>query len=221
MPFTSRSQQRWGHTKAGEEALGGREAVAEWDAETKGKKLPQRVSKHVASAMHRGSISEGAVRRRSKKEGGGRKMFERGLIGVGPGHRGIRQTDRDAIDRNVRAQSAICGPPSRTGGMRQGRSPDVDHIDTRSAEHPKIPSASKVRKRKWSTADRPSNVSQPSGPEWGGPSSRPGGGRRRDRDEWEPDASSRWVRKHTNNGGKELWTKQLDSCGISKAAKRP
>jgi hypothetical protein len=40
MPFTSRKQQRWGHTPAGEKALGGPEKVAEWDSATKGRDLP-------------------------------------------------------------------------------------------------------------------------------------------------------------------------------------
>jgi len=43
MPFVSRAQQRWGHTAAGEKALGGPAAVAEWDSATKGEKLPARV----------------------------------------------------------------------------------------------------------------------------------------------------------------------------------
>ena len=46
MPFVSRAQQRWGHTAAGEKALGGASAVAEWDSVTpKGKAVPQRVGK--------------------------------------------------------------------------------------------------------------------------------------------------------------------------------
>jgi hypothetical protein len=43
MPFKSLAQERWGHTKAGEKALGGPSTVKEWDAATKGKKLPRRV----------------------------------------------------------------------------------------------------------------------------------------------------------------------------------
>jgi hypothetical protein len=44
MPFTSLAQQRWGHSPAGIKALGGPAKVAEWDAATKGKKLPERKS---------------------------------------------------------------------------------------------------------------------------------------------------------------------------------
>jgi hypothetical protein len=40
MPFTSIKQDRWGHTPEGEIALGGPAKVAEWDAATKGRKLP-------------------------------------------------------------------------------------------------------------------------------------------------------------------------------------
>lgn len=45
MPFKSRAQQRWGHTPTGEKALGGPAKVAEWDAASKGKKLPARADK--------------------------------------------------------------------------------------------------------------------------------------------------------------------------------
>lgn len=44
MPYRSLAQQGWAHTPAGEKALGGPAKVAEWDATTKGKKLPKRVS---------------------------------------------------------------------------------------------------------------------------------------------------------------------------------
>jgi hypothetical protein len=42
MPFVSRQQQRWGHTEAGQKALGGPAAVKEWDSVTP-KKLPTKV----------------------------------------------------------------------------------------------------------------------------------------------------------------------------------
>ncbi len=44
-PFRSEAQRRWAHTPKGTEALGGKEAVARWDKETKGKKLPEKVEK--------------------------------------------------------------------------------------------------------------------------------------------------------------------------------
>lgn len=47
MPFVSDAQRRWGHTAAGEKALGGSAAVHEWDAATKGKALPEKVSSHA------------------------------------------------------------------------------------------------------------------------------------------------------------------------------
>lgn len=43
MPYKSDAQRRWAHTPAGMKALGGPEKVAEWDAASKGKKLPERV----------------------------------------------------------------------------------------------------------------------------------------------------------------------------------
>jgi hypothetical protein len=44
-PFVSDAQRRWGHTAAGEKALGGKAGVHEWDEATKGKKLPERITK--------------------------------------------------------------------------------------------------------------------------------------------------------------------------------
>lgn len=46
MPYLSAAQRGWAHTAAGTKALGGPAKVAEWDASSKGKKLP----KHVGSA---------------------------------------------------------------------------------------------------------------------------------------------------------------------------
>lgn len=37
MPWKSLQQAKWGHSSAGEEALGGPEAVSEWDAATTAK----------------------------------------------------------------------------------------------------------------------------------------------------------------------------------------
>jgi hypothetical protein len=45
MPYKSDAQRRWAHTEAGKEALGGEAAVHEWDEATKGRKLPEKVSK--------------------------------------------------------------------------------------------------------------------------------------------------------------------------------
>jgi hypothetical protein len=44
-PYASEAQRRWAHTPAGKEALGGEKAVAHWNKESKGKKLPERVEK--------------------------------------------------------------------------------------------------------------------------------------------------------------------------------
>jgi hypothetical protein len=43
MPYKSVSQQRWAHTPAGMKALGGARKVSEWDAASRGKKLPKKV----------------------------------------------------------------------------------------------------------------------------------------------------------------------------------
>lgn len=45
MPYKSLQQERWAHTPEGTKALGGKSAVAEWDAATKGRKLPKKVPK--------------------------------------------------------------------------------------------------------------------------------------------------------------------------------
>ena len=45
MPWKSVEQARWGHSPAGLKALGGREAVSEWDAATPKGSLPEKVKK--------------------------------------------------------------------------------------------------------------------------------------------------------------------------------
>lgn len=44
MPYSSDQQRKWAHTEKGMEALGGAKKVAEWDIESKGMKLPKKVS---------------------------------------------------------------------------------------------------------------------------------------------------------------------------------
>jgi hypothetical protein len=44
-PYVSEAQRRWAHTAAGKKALGGEKAVEHWDKESKGKNLPEKVSK--------------------------------------------------------------------------------------------------------------------------------------------------------------------------------
>ena len=45
MPWKSEQQRKWGHTKEGTKALGGKKAVAEWEAATGKKKLPKYANK--------------------------------------------------------------------------------------------------------------------------------------------------------------------------------
>lgn len=45
MPYKSDAQRKWAHTQEGTKALGGKEAVHEWDQATKGKSLPEHVKK--------------------------------------------------------------------------------------------------------------------------------------------------------------------------------
>lgn len=62
MPFKSKAQQRWAHTPAGEEALGGPDKVAEWDAATKAgpgfATLPERKGKLISPRSLRGGRVE-------------------------------------------------------------------------------------------------------------------------------------------------------------------
>ena len=41
MPFKSQAQRKWAYTKEGTRALGGKQAVAEWEKATGEKKLPK------------------------------------------------------------------------------------------------------------------------------------------------------------------------------------
>jgi hypothetical protein len=44
VPFVSKAQERWGNSPAGKKALG-KKGVEEWNAASKGKKLPEKVKK--------------------------------------------------------------------------------------------------------------------------------------------------------------------------------
>lgn len=50
MPYKSKAQERWAHTAEGTKALGGKEAVHEWDEASKGKHLPARKHKRQERA---------------------------------------------------------------------------------------------------------------------------------------------------------------------------
>lgn len=54
MPYKSKAQERWAHTKEGKKALGGETAIEEWDKATKGKKLPERKSKKRVQKNYKG-----------------------------------------------------------------------------------------------------------------------------------------------------------------------
>lgn len=46
MPYKSDAQRKWAHSASGIKALGGKAKVAEWDAASKGKKLPKKIKKN-------------------------------------------------------------------------------------------------------------------------------------------------------------------------------
>lgn len=53
MPYKSLAQERWAHTAAGTKALGGSGAVSEWDAASKGKKLPKKAKVKLSQMVNR------------------------------------------------------------------------------------------------------------------------------------------------------------------------
>jgi hypothetical protein len=54
MPWQSKAQARWGHSPSGMRALGGKQAVREWDAATRKGALPER---------------KGSLRKAARKQG--------------------------------------------------------------------------------------------------------------------------------------------------------
>jgi hypothetical protein len=70
-PYVSDAQRKWAHTEAGTKALGGKSHVHEWDEATKGKKLPEHISKselekfdsEVGSYMAKAKVDEGKTPR--------------------------------------------------------------------------------------------------------------------------------------------------------------
>lgn len=54
MPYQSGAQRRWAHTPEGEKALGGPSKVAEWDAASKGRSIPDRVGDTTMNKGYRG-----------------------------------------------------------------------------------------------------------------------------------------------------------------------
>lgn len=52
MPFKSQAQRRWAHTKEGQEALGGKKNVQEWNNATKGQ-LPERIGQKKAKPLNK------------------------------------------------------------------------------------------------------------------------------------------------------------------------
>lgn len=55
MPWRSIQQARWGHSPAGEKALGGPAKVKEWDQATTPGSLPKKVGPLEAAAKKKGS----------------------------------------------------------------------------------------------------------------------------------------------------------------------
>ena len=83
-PFVSDAQRRWGHTAAGEKALGGKAGVHEWDEATKGKKLPEKVAK-----------SEEDIKKMIKKEHALHSRFAKAMSLTGDTLRKYIEDNRD------------------------------------------------------------------------------------------------------------------------------
>lgn len=60
MPFISRQQQKWGNSPSGVKALGGPAKVAEWNASTKGAKLPKHVKPKSAAKSRKPPLPKSA-----------------------------------------------------------------------------------------------------------------------------------------------------------------
>lgn len=66
MPWASAAQQRWGHSSSGVKALGGPEAVHEWDSATNFSGLPEKSGGKVAknwigdAVKHPGALTQAA-----------------------------------------------------------------------------------------------------------------------------------------------------------------
>jgi hypothetical protein len=58
-PYVSEAQRRWAHTANGEKALGGKAHVHEWDESTKGKNLPEHVSK--SDELEKGALKNAGI----------------------------------------------------------------------------------------------------------------------------------------------------------------
>lgn len=77
MPFVSEAQRRWGNSPAGIKALGGNKKVAEWNAATKGRKLPARINKKMKQHVP-GSMFEKARKAKSKAK----KLSEKKKVAI-------------------------------------------------------------------------------------------------------------------------------------------
>ena len=66
MPYKSRAQEKWAHTPEGVKALGGDSAVKEWDAASKGKTLPERVTKKKSKPKVNSNLREADFRQRMR-----------------------------------------------------------------------------------------------------------------------------------------------------------
>ena len=59
MPYVSRKQEAFAHTPEGMKQFGGPAKVAEWDAASKGLKLPERATARLARRLTEGAYHAG------------------------------------------------------------------------------------------------------------------------------------------------------------------
>ena len=103
-PFVSEAQRRWGHTAAGEEALGGEAGVHEWDEATKGKKLPEKVAKaedKLPSTERIRSVEAKVVPNKPIGWGGSKEHSKNKIIGKAPSGNNIYDSHDHPEHKNL------------------------------------------------------------------------------------------------------------------------
>jgi len=124
-PYASDAQRKWAHTEAGTKALGGKAAVHHWDEETKGKSLPEHVSKGDLNkkyegfkaveehAKESGARDPAAVAAAAGREKYGKEAFQHAAATGHKMHKGESKHDRCVADvkensPDVKNPHAVC-----------------------------------------------------------------------------------------------------------------
>lgn len=119
-PYVSQAQQGWAHTPAGTKALGGSAAVQHWDAASKGKKLPEHVSKagiaqNIQSALGSANKDSAIAKLRAM-----RRTAPPGKPGTQPAQLGSAMTKLTRLGAMNRAKQATAAPMMGKAGDMPG-----------------------------------------------------------------------------------------------------